>query len=73
MASPERTGLRVNATFSVAIGPKSHVIGARVIPMPTSPCSSEVYPMRVTHGRRVERVQAMGYGIRRPFEEPSEQ
>ena len=37
MARPERTGLRVNATLSVAIGPKIHVIGAKVTPMATIP------------------------------------
>ena len=33
MASDERTGARVNATFKLAIGPKIQVIGARSTPM----------------------------------------
>ncbi len=33
MASAERAGPRVNATFKVATGPKSQVIGAKGIPM----------------------------------------
>ena len=36
MAKAERTGDRVSATFKVAIGPNSQVIGARVKPMANS-------------------------------------
>ena len=36
MASADRAGLRVRATFKVATGPKSQVTGASTTPMPTS-------------------------------------
>ena len=36
MASADRNGLRVRATFSVAIGPNAQVTGASTIPRPTS-------------------------------------
>ena len=37
MASAERTGARVRATFNVATGPNSQVIGASVMPIASSP------------------------------------
>ncbi len=36
MVNADRAGLRVSATFSVAMGPKSQVTGASTIPMPTT-------------------------------------
>ena len=36
MAKADSAGLSVRATFSVAMGPNSHVTGASTIPRPTS-------------------------------------
>ena len=36
MASADRAGLSVRATFSVAIGPNTQVTGASTMPKPTS-------------------------------------
>ncbi len=74
MERAESAGPRVEATFSVATGPHSHVTGASGIPMArTLVFDEQVDAGGMEQSGRVEGIVPMGQGVGRPFEEPKEE